>query len=436
MEETYVCQNCKMEIKIEERVNHILKCLGNFFNRYNCKSSRNYNQKLNNLNEIEVNSNRNNKRIRELNNEKDDILFQTIINFNSNEKEKFPPNKSIVIRNNTNEKILKPIEKKNDLGLTNNNFKTFYHNNLTNSNNSPYKSFYHQQIQKVKNFEILKNNKEKNNFHNNLSRINMPPNEKVIPKENVEQNIKKKEDKINVFSKGKKKKQAEELKKKDMELKQKNEEINQLKEALLKMEEEKRKAMDERKKKEEFNKKYEEERRKIFKMEMKKKSELEKKEKTVEERLKKMEQEIKKKFEENRNKIINEEIRKIVGDGKMYKKFILEVEREREKVAKRKILEKEVERKRFEEIKRRLRNQNDLINIIKELESFKIEDINKLGEENKTCLICQEDFTNNVKAIYLSCFHLFHKLCIYDWISRKNKICPVCKNDILIKLFK
>ena len=125
----------------------------------------------------------------------------------------------------------------------------------------------------------------------------------------------------------------------------------------------------------------------------------------------------------------------MVENDKIYKKFILEVEREREKVAKRKILEKEVERKRFEAIKRRLGNKNELKNILKELESFKIEDINKLSEENKTCVIYQEDFTNNNNnAIYLSCFHLFHKLCIYDWISRNNKICPVCKNGILINV--
>ena len=115
-------------------------------------------------------------------------------------------------------------------------------------------------------------------------------------------------------------------------------------------------------------------------------------------------------------------------------KFILEVEREREKEAKRKILEKEIERKWFEAIKRRLRNKNELKNILKELESFKIEDINKLSEENKTCVICQEDFSNNNNAIYLSCFHLFHKLCIYDWISGNNKICPVSKNVILINV--
>jgi uncharacterized protein YlaI len=30
MEKTYVCENCKMEINIKERVNHTLKCLGNF----------------------------------------------------------------------------------------------------------------------------------------------------------------------------------------------------------------------------------------------------------------------------------------------------------------------------------------------------------------------------------------------------------------------
>ena len=151
MEKAFVCENCKMEINIKERVNHTLKCLGNFFNRIKYKSSRKYNQKLNNLSEIEVNSN--NKRIREQKNEKDDIIFQTNINFNSNEKEKLSRNNNSIKRNNSNKKQLKPIEIKNNLGLTNINF-NFLNNNLTKSNNSPCKSFYYQQIQKVKNIEI------------------------------------------------------------------------------------------------------------------------------------------------------------------------------------------------------------------------------------------------------------------------------------------
>ena len=78
MEETYVCENCKMEINIKERVNHTLKCLGNFFNTRNSKSSRKYNLKLNNLNKIEVNSNRNNKRIRGLKAKKIIFYFKLI----------------------------------------------------------------------------------------------------------------------------------------------------------------------------------------------------------------------------------------------------------------------------------------------------------------------------------------------------------------------
>ena len=110
MEKTYVCENCKMEINIKETVNHTLKCLGNFFNRIKYKSSRKYNQKLNNLNKIEVNSNRNNKRIKEQKNEKDDIIFQTNINFNSNEIEKLSRNNNSIKINNSNKKQLKPIE--------------------------------------------------------------------------------------------------------------------------------------------------------------------------------------------------------------------------------------------------------------------------------------------------------------------------------------
>ena len=76
-----------------------------FFNRIKYKLSRKYNQKLNNLTKIEVNSNRNNKRIRELKNEKDDIIFQTKIKFKKKKKEKLSRNNNIIKRNNSNKTI-------------------------------------------------------------------------------------------------------------------------------------------------------------------------------------------------------------------------------------------------------------------------------------------------------------------------------------------
>ena len=74
--------------------------------------------------------------------------------------------------------------------------------------------------------------------------------------------------------------------------------------------------------------------------------------------------------------------------------------------------------------------KKDLLN---KLPENKIDDINKLNEENKKCLICLEEYVNNDNVIYLPCFHIFHKKCITQWI-KKQANCPLCKiniNDII-----
>ena len=67
--------------------------------------------------------------------------------------------------------------------------------------------------------------------------------------------------------------------------------------------------------------------------------------------------------------------------------------------------------------------------LLKKLPESKINNINKLIEENKRCTICLEDFIKNDIVIYLPCFHIFHKLCIIEWIN-KHANCPLCKLNI------
>ena len=86
-----------------------------------------------------------------------------------------------------------------------------------------------------------------------------------------------------------------------------------------------------------------------------------------------------------------------------------------------------------EEVLRRIRineNNNEINNILKQLPVNKIEDISKLNDENKRCVICLEDFQNNDKSIYLPCFHLFHEKCLTDWINVKKGFCPLCRTII------
>ena len=68
-------------------------------------------------------------------------------------------------------------------------------------------------------------------------------------------------------------------------------------------------------------------------------------------------------------------------------------------------------------------------NILNKLQEKRLEDINKLKNEDKRCTICLDDFIYKDVVIYLPCFHLFHKNCIFKWL-KKNAICPLCKLNI------
>ena len=58
-----------------------------------------------------------------------------------------------------------------------------------------------------------------------------------------------------------------------------------------------------------------------------------------------------------------------------------------------------------------------------------LEDINKLEDGNKRCMICLEDFQSKEKVTALPCIHFFHPKCIKKWIENKNE-CPVCKLEL------
>ena len=53
------------------------------------------------------------------------------------------------------------------------------------------------------------------------------------------------------------------------------------------------------------------------------------------------------------------------------------------------------------------------------------------NDDNK-CVVCQYDFKNGENVTKLTCGHLFHSDCVDTWLS-KNKVCPMCHKEILIK---
>ena len=64
--------------------------------------------------------------------------------------------------------------------------------------------------------------------------------------------------------------------------------------------------------------------------------------------------------------------------------------------------------------------------IVSELPETQIDDINKLEEDKKNCVICMEDFKNGDKSTNLPCLHMFHTNCIQSWLKTQNT-CPICK---------
>jgi len=57
----------------------------------------------------------------------------------------------------------------------------------------------------------------------------------------------------------------------------------------------------------------------------------------------------------------------------------------------------------------------------------KVEDLDKLKEEKKCCIICLCDYEVGDNMLTLSCTHAFHTKCIKDWLALHNH-CPICKH--------
>ena len=55
-----------------------------------------------------------------------------------------------------------------------------------------------------------------------------------------------------------------------------------------------------------------------------------------------------------------------------------------------------------------------------------LNDISKLDNENKKCVICLEEFKDEDVVTNLQCLHIFHSSCLKKWIKYK-KICPICR---------
>ena len=50
--------------------------------------------------------------------------------------------------------------------------------------------------------------------------------------------------------------------------------------------------------------------------------------------------------------------------------------------------------------------------------------------KEKKCSICLDDFNDKDLVYLLECKHLFHKICIDEWLTKYNYNCPICRKKL------
>lgn len=50
--------------------------------------------------------------------------------------------------------------------------------------------------------------------------------------------------------------------------------------------------------------------------------------------------------------------------------------------------------------------------------------------KEKRCSICLDDFNDKDLVYLLECKHLFHKICIDEWLTKYNYNCPICRKKL------
>lgn len=59
--------------------------------------------------------------------------------------------------------------------------------------------------------------------------------------------------------------------------------------------------------------------------------------------------------------------------------------------------------------------------------------LSEVGEDNKTCPICMEEYVETDRIIKVSaCKHCFHKQCLQRWLQ-VDRTCPLCRTDLAIQ---
>lgn len=53
-------------------------------------------------------------------------------------------------------------------------------------------------------------------------------------------------------------------------------------------------------------------------------------------------------------------------------------------------------------------------------------------ERDTTCAICVEDYRNGERVKELPCKHIFHPVCIDEWLINHSSLCPLCKENLRV----
>ena len=69
---------------------------------------------------------------------------------------------------------------------------------------------------------------------------------------------------------------------------------------------------------------------------------------------------------------------------------------------------------------------NSFINALRET-TITSDDL--IEENNKECLICLDDHELGGRAVKMPCGHLFHKLCLVEWLGKQGS-CPACRYEV------
>ena len=81
----------------------------------------------------------------------------------------------------------------------------------------------------------------------------------------------------------------------------------------------------------------------------------------------------------------------------------------------------------FRSFQRRFNSLRDYYRIVRNIHSLFPPATPEEIQENPMCLVCRDDLHEAVK---LPCGHLFHFVCLYEWLNRSHE-CPTCRRSLL-----